>query len=93
MQRQEGEMMVPIQQRLMGIVRRIAAQDGYEMVLEKSAVPYFRADLEITDRAIQMYNTGGESAPATGKPAPATTPAPAKPGAAPAAAPKPAPKK
>ncbi len=96
MQRQEGEMMVPIQQRLMGIVRRIAAQDGYEMVLEKSAVPYFRADLEITDRAIQMYNTGGESAPGTGKPAPATTtPAPAKPGAAPAApaAPKPAPKK
>lgn len=92
MQRQEGEMMLPIQQRLMGIVRRIAAQDGYEMVLEKSAVPYFRADLEITDRAIQMYNMGGDGAAATPKPAPAA-PAPAKPAPAAPAPAKPAPKK
>lgn len=87
MQRQQSEVMLPIQQRVIGIVRRIAAQDGYEMVLEKSAVPYMRADLEITDRAIQMYNMGGDGGPAAGKPAPAT-PSP-KPAAAPAA-PKPA---
>lgn len=85
MQRQQNDVMLPIQQRVLGIVRRIAAQDGYEMVLEKSAVPYMRADLEITDRAIQMYNMGGDGGPAAGKPAPATP----KPGAAPAA-PKPA---
>jgi len=92
MQRQQSEIMLPIQQRVIGIVRRIAAQDGYEMVLEKSAVPYMRADLEITDRAIQMYNVGGDGGPAAGKPpAPAATPAAPKPGAAPApAAPKPA---
>jgi len=91
MQRQQSEVMLPIQQRVLGIVRRIAAQDGYEMVLEKSAVPYMRADLEITDRAIQMYNVGGDGGPAAGKPGPATTPAP-KPGTqtAPPAAPKPA---
>lgn len=94
MQRQQSEIMLPIQQRVLGIVRRIAAQDGYEMVLEKAAVPYMRADLEITDRAIQMYNTGADGGPAVPKqPAPATTPAP-KGGAAPApatpAAPKPA---
>jgi len=95
MQRQQSEIMLPIQQRVIGIVRRIAAQDGYEMVLEKSAVPYMRADLEITDRAIQMYNMGGDGGPAAGKaPAPAATPAP-KGGAAPAPttappAPKPA---
>lgn len=90
MQRQQSEVMLPIQQRVLGIVRRIAAQDGYEMVLEKSAVPYMRADLEITDRAIQMYNVGGDGGPAAGKPGPATTPAP-KTGAptAPPAAPKP----
>jgi outer membrane protein len=99
MQRQQSEIMLPIQQRVIGVVRRIAAQDGYEMVLEKSAVPYMRADLEITDRAIQMYNMGGDGGPAAGKPqpAPATTPATPKPGAAPAtpkpATPAPAPKK
>jgi outer membrane protein len=93
MQRQQSEIMLPIQQRVIGIVRRIAAQDGYEMVLEKSAVPYMRADLEITDRAIQMYNVGGDGGPAAGKPtpAPATTPAP-KGGAAPATPPPAAPK-
>ena len=87
MQRQQSEIMLPIQQRVLGIVRRIAAQDGYEMVLEKAAVPYMRGDLEITDRAIQMYNMGGDGGPATGgKPAApaapkpgATTPAPAAP--------------
>lgn len=90
MQRQQSEVMLPIQQRVIGIVRRIAAQDGYEMVLEKSAVPYMRADLEITDRAIQMYNMGGDGGPAAGKPQPAT-PAP-KTGAAPATPPPAAPK-
>lgn len=98
MQRQQSEVMLPIQQRVLGIVRRIAAQDGYEIVLEKAAVPYMRADLEITDRAIQMYNVGGDGAPAAGKPQPApttpapktgaTTPPPAQKPAAPAPAPK-----
>lgn len=93
MQRKETEMTTPIYQRIIGIVRRIAAQDGYEIILEKASVPYMRADLEITDRAIQMYNSGqGGDA---GKP-PATTPpaatAPGKP-AATAPAPAPAPKK
>jgi len=105
MQRKETELTTPIYQRIMGIVRRIAAQDGFEMVLEKSAVPYMRADLEITDRAIQMYNTGqggdvgGGKTPA-GSPDSKTQPpgktAPAKPADKPADKPapaKPAPKK
>lgn len=98
MQRREGEMTTPILQGVLDAVKRIASQEGYEMVLEKSAVPYFRGDLELTDRAIQLYNSGqpGGAAPATpaGKGAPAApagkgTPAPA----APAPAAKPAPKK
>jgi outer membrane protein len=69
------------------------------MVLEKSAVPYFRGDLELTDRAIQLYNSGqpgGATPPAApaGKGAPAAPAAPAPKTPAPAApAPKPAPKK
>jgi outer membrane protein len=109
MQRKESELTMPIQARIMGVVRRIAAQEGYEMVLERSAVPYFRGDLELTDRAIQMYNSGqagdvgpGGKAPAGGK-EPAggdkkgAAPAGQKPAApaqkAPAPAPAPAPKK
>ncbi|HVK67756.1 MAG TPA: OmpH family outer membrane protein, partial [Polyangium sp.] len=57
MQRKETELTTPIYQEIIGIVRRIAAQDGFEIILEKTAVPYMRADLEITDRAIQMYNS------------------------------------
>jgi outer membrane protein len=96
MQRKEGEMTTPILQGVLDAVKRIASQEGYEMVLEKSAVPYFRGDLELTDRAIQLYNSGqpGGATPA----APGGKGAPAVPGAktpaAPAApAPKPAPKK
>ncbi len=90
MQRKESELTTPILQKVLGIVRRVAAQEGYEMVFEKSAVPYYRADLEVTDRVIQMYNSGapGEAGP---KAAPPAAPAaPAKPAApAPkAAAPK-----
>jgi outer membrane protein len=101
MQRKQGEMTYPIEQGIRDAVKRIAAQDGFEMVLEKSAVPYFRGDLEVTDRAIQMFNSGagggaapsGKGAPAApaGKGAPAATPAPASP--APAAPGKPPAKK
>ncbi len=68
MQRKEQEMTGPILQGIIEAVKRIAAQEGFEMVLEKSAVPYFRGDLELTDRAIQMFN-GGQAAPGKGGPA------------------------
>lgn len=90
MQRKESEMTTPILQKILGVIRRIASQDGYEMILEKSAVPYFRGDLEITDRAIQMYNSGQstEAPPAPGKePAKKPGAAPATPPAAPASKP------
>jgi outer membrane protein len=86
MARKEQELTAPIYAGILDAVKRIAAQEGYEMVLEKSAVPFFRGDLELTDRAIQMYNGGqagkGPQSPAKGAPAPAPAPAP-----------KPAPKK
>lgn len=86
MQRKESELTTPILQRILGIIRRIAAQDGYEMILEKSAVPYFRADLEITDKTIQLYNSGQTGEPSAPG-APSKPGAPAKPGAAPSPGP------
>lgn len=95
MQRKEQEMTTPILQGILEAVKRIAAQDGFEMVLEKSAVPYFRADLELTDRAIQLFNSGaGASARGVGPAGKPAAPAPGAPaGKSPPAPVAPAPKK
>jgi len=56
MQRQENELTYPIIMHMRKLMRRLSADNGYDMVLSKEAVPYYRADLDITDRIIQMYN-------------------------------------
>lgn len=82
LQKKQGEMTQPIFQKTMGIIRRLATQSGYDLVVDKQAVPYNRSDLDLTDRVITEYNqaAGATSAPPT--PAPKGAPA------APAAAPK-----
>ena len=71
MQRMEQESTTPILQKLLSIVKRVASQEGYEAVLMKDAVAFVRADLELTDRAIQLYNqetaTTSPAAPAAPK--------------------------
>lgn len=86
MQRKEGEMTQPMVARVLGLIKRVATTDGFDAVLEKSAVPYIRADLDLTDRVIQMFNAG-QGDPA-GAPKPGAAPKPAAP-----RAPAPAPKK
>jgi outer membrane protein len=68
MQRQETEQINPIIKQMMVLVRRLAAQSGYDMVLNKDAVPYARSDLNITDRVIQMYNANQSSTSPGSKP-------------------------
>lgn len=86
MQIKEKELTNPIVNGVLGLVRRIAAQEGFDMVIDRSAVPYVRSDLDVTDRAIQAYNAGGAGA----EPPPA---APKKPAATPKKPAAPAPKK
>ncbi|MFO0591472.1 MAG: OmpH family outer membrane protein [Polyangiaceae bacterium] len=100
MSRKENELTTPILNKILGILKRIAATDGYDMIIDKSVAPYFRSDLELTDRAIQMYNAGSADAgskPATPdpkKPGTPATPAPTTPAPKPATpAPTPAPAK
>jgi len=81
LQKEQNKMTQPILNRVVSVLRQLAAQDGYDAILERNAVPYARTDLDITDRVIQRYNTGGAGAAAPA--APATS--------APAAAPKKAP--
>jgi outer membrane protein len=76
LQKKQGELTQPIYGRIMGLLRRLATQDGYDAILEKQAVPYMRSDLDLTDRVIQMYNGGGTAPPASGA-APGSPAAPA----------------
>ncbi len=58
LQKKQNELTQPIFQRAMSIIRRLASQEGYDIVVDKQAVPYVRSDLDLTDRVIQMYNQG-----------------------------------
>ncbi len=69
MQRQENELTYPIIMHMRKLMRRLSAQNGYDMVLSKEAVPYYRSDIDITDRIIQMYNASQSTGPTDKKPA------------------------
>jgi outer membrane protein len=80
LQQKQNELTGPIVQKVVGIIRRLATQDGYDMVLERQAATYFRSDLDLTDKVITLYNRdgGGKAASAAPAKAPAAA-APAKP--------------
>jgi outer membrane protein len=85
LQKKQGEMTQPIFQKTMGIIRRLATQSGYDLVVDKQAVPYNRSDLDLTDRVITEYNQVAGAAPTAGAapPAPRAKTAPAAPALAP----------
>ena len=58
LEKRQTELTAPIIQRLIGIVTKLARQNGYDLVLDKRAAPYARPDLDLTDRVVQMYNAG-----------------------------------
>src|SRR5262249_31804970 len=88
MQRQESQLTAPIYNKVVGILKRTASTDGYDMIINKAAVPHYRSDLDLTDRAIQMYNAAN---PVTGtKPSAPATPGSSTPAKATPAEPAPA---
>jgi len=98
LQKKQGELTQPIVQKIMGTIRRLATQDGLDLVIDKQAAPYVRSDLDVTDRIITLYNQGsGDDGKASSKKEGAATgPAPtplAMPNATPPATLSPAPKK
>jgi outer membrane protein len=58
LQKKQAELTQPIIEKTMGIIRRIATSEGYDMVVDKQVVPYSRSDLDLPDRVITMYNGG-----------------------------------
>ena len=61
----------PLRDKVIGLIRRVASQSGYDMVVLKEFAPYFRKDLDITDRIIQLYNQSLSAETAPKKKAPA----------------------
>ncbi len=59
LQKKQADMMNPIMQKLFGVIRRVASKRGFDIVVDRAAVPYARADLDLTDIVVQTYNGGG----------------------------------
>lgn len=70
LEKKQKELTDPVFEKVMGIIKRLATSENVDLVVDKATVAYVRGDLDLTDRCIQMYNSGSGGAPAAG-PAPA----------------------
>ena len=59
LEKKQKELTDPIVEKVIGIVKRLATSEGFDMVIERQFAHYYRGDLDLTDRCIQLYNTGG----------------------------------
>ena len=57
-EKEQKEKTEPIFEKIMAIVKRIATTENYDIVVDKTTVAYARNDLDLTDKCIQMYNSG-----------------------------------
>jgi outer membrane protein len=92
LQRRQNDVLAPVYNRVAGLVRRVARREGFDLILERQAAPYARAELDLTDRVILLYNAGEQPEPDEG--GPPIVPAPgglpgAVPGGPPGAVPPP----
>jgi outer membrane protein len=60
LQKKQGELTAPVIKRMMAIIGRLAKKSGYEIILDKQAAPYVRADLDLTEQVVQLYNSGAD---------------------------------
>jgi outer membrane protein len=56
--KKQSELTAPIIKKMVAILAKVARQSSYDLVLDKAAAPYARPDLDLTDRVVQMYNSG-----------------------------------
>ena len=81
LEKKQKEITDPIFEKVLMIVKRLATTENYDLVVDKNTTAYVRSDLDLTDKTIQIYNSGGASVqPSAPAPAPGpVAPAPAKP--------------
>ena len=57
--KKQKELTDPIVERVMGNIKRLASQEGYDLIVDRAGAPYFRSDLDLTDKVIRLSNGGG----------------------------------
>ena len=62
-QKKQQEATQPILTKLVAIVKRIAQKEGFDVVVDKLVAHYQRADLDVTDTAIKMFNAESTATP------------------------------
>ncbi len=62
LEKKQKELTEPVIEKVMGIIKRLATSENIDIVIDKNTTAYVRTDLDLTDRAIQMYNSGGAPA-------------------------------
>jgi outer membrane protein len=83
LEKKQKELTDPIFERVIGVIKRVAGTEGYDLIVDRNTVAFARSDLDLTDRVIQMTNgpasaappAGGSGAAPASKTAPATQPA------------------
>ena len=61
LEKKQKEITDPIFEKVLMIVKRLATTENYDLVVDKNTVAYARGDLDLTDKCIQIYNSGGAS--------------------------------
>ncbi|MBL8608424.1 MAG: OmpH family outer membrane protein [Myxococcales bacterium] len=62
LEKKQKELTDPVFEKVMAIIKRIATTEGYDLVVDRQTVAYVRTDIDLTDKCIQMYNSGGAPA-------------------------------
>ena len=70
LEKKQKELTDPVFEKIMQIIKRLATSENIDLVVDKATVAYVRGDLDLTDRCIQMYNSGSGGAAAPAAPAP-----------------------
>jgi outer membrane protein len=58
MLQKENELTKPMIQKIGNIVKNIAQQESFDLVVDKNAVVFFKNELDITERVLGLYNQG-----------------------------------
>ena len=69
LEKKQKELTDPIVYRVQESIKRLANSENYDLIVDKVTVTFVRSDLDLTDRIIQMANSGGGGASAPAKPA------------------------
>jgi outer membrane protein len=62
LEKKQKELTDPVFEKVMQIIKRLATTESFDLIVDKATVAYVRGDLDLTDRCIQMYNSGGGGA-------------------------------